>query len=65
VKQLVRAHAGAAKRLASRPLMADRAGLPAPQLIVGRLDPCGRLIATARHAIADCAAALGRVLDAR
>ena len=47
------------------PLLADRAGLPTAQLIVGRLDPCGRLIATARHAIADCAAALGRVLDAR
>jgi hypothetical protein len=39
VKQLVRAHAGAAKRLASRgPLLADLAGLPPAHLVVGRLD---------------------------
>jgi acetyl esterase len=80
------------------PLLADLAGLPQAQLIVGRLDPLlddsqrliarlkeasvpceltiydginhgfiryGRLIATARRAIADCAAALGRALEAR
>jgi acetyl esterase len=80
------------------PLLADFAGLPPAQLIVGRLDPLlddsqrlaerlkeagvpceltiydginhgfiryGRLIATARRAIADCAAALGRALEAR
>jgi acetyl esterase len=79
------------------PLLADLAGLPPAQLIVGRLDPLlddsqrlaarlkeaavpceltiydginhgfiryGRLIATARRAIADCAAALGRALEA-
>ena len=40
MKQLVRAHAGAAKRLASRgPLLTDLAGLPPAQLVVGRLDP--------------------------
>jgi acetyl esterase len=80
------------------PLLADLAGLPPAQLIVGRLDPLlddsqrltaqlkeaavpceltiydginhgfiryGRLIATARRAVADCAAALGRALKAR
>jgi acetyl esterase len=80
------------------PLLADLAGLPPTQLIVGRLDPLlddsqrlaarlkeaavpceftiydginhgfiryGRLIATARRAIADCAAALGTALKAR
>jgi acetyl esterase len=80
------------------PLLADLAGLPPVQLIVGRLDPLlddsqrlaarlkeaavpreltiyeginhgfiryGRLIATARRAIADCAAALGKALKAR
>jgi acetyl esterase len=80
------------------PLLANLAGLPPAQLIVGRLDPLlddsqrlaarlkeagvpceltiydginhgfiryGRLIATARRAIADCGAALGRALAAR
>jgi acetyl esterase len=89
---------GAAKRWCAAPLLADLAGLPPAQLIIGRLDlllddsqrfaarlkeaavPCeltiydginhgfiryGRLIATARRAIADCAAALGRALEAR
>ena len=80
------------------PLLADLAGLPPAQLIVGRLDPLlddsqrlaarlkeaavpceltiydginhgfiryGRLIASARRAIAECAAALGRALAGR